>query len=135
MADPLDSYVIQAIQLLANKPVLPRIGIPADIEAAFVRLYRSGGTAIGGIVEGLPETADESTQRDVERLRDLASEAPVLFAWSIFSSVGRSICGRLISISNHSSIHFVFGIELMACFAHKNRHHLAYEQRLCRESS
>jgi len=78
MADPLDSYVIQAIQLLANKPVLPRIGIPADIEAAFVRLYRSGGTAIGGIVEGLPETADESTQRDVERLRDLASEAPVI---------------------------------------------------------
>ena len=78
MVDPLDSYVIEAIRLLANKPVLPRIGIPADIEAAFVRLYRGSGTAIGGIVEGLPETADEGTQRDVERLRDLASEAPVI---------------------------------------------------------
>jgi general secretion pathway protein E len=78
MADPLDSYVIEAIRLLANKPVLPRIGIPADIEAAFTRLYGSGGTAIGGIVEGLPEIADEGTQRDVERLRDLASEAPVI---------------------------------------------------------
>jgi general secretion pathway protein E len=78
MADPLDGYVIEAISLLANKPVLPRIGIPADIEAAFVRLYGGGGTALSGIVEDLPETADESTQRDVERLRDLASEAPVI---------------------------------------------------------
>jgi general secretion pathway protein E len=78
MADPLDSYVIEAIRLLANRPVLPRIGIPADIEAAFSRLYRGGGTVIGGIVEGLPDTADEGTQRDVERLRDLASEAPVI---------------------------------------------------------
>jgi general secretion pathway protein E len=78
MADPLDSYVIEAIRLIANRPVFPRIGIPADIEAAFSRLYRGGGTVIGGIVEGLPDTDDESTQRDVERLRDLASEAPVI---------------------------------------------------------
>jgi general secretion pathway protein E len=78
MADPLDNYVIEAIRLIANRPVFPRIGIPADIEAAFSRLYRGGGTVIGGIVEGLPDTADESTQRDVERLRDLASEAPVI---------------------------------------------------------
>ena len=78
MADPLDSYVIEAIRLLADRPVLPRIGIPADIEAAFSRLYSGGGTVIGGIVEGLPDTADEGTQRDVERLRDLASEAPVI---------------------------------------------------------
>jgi general secretion pathway protein E len=78
MADPLDEYAIQAIRLRAKKAVLPRIGIPADIEAAFSRLYSSGGTAIGGIVEGLAETTDESTQRDVERLRDLASEAPVI---------------------------------------------------------
>ena len=78
MADPLDSYAIQAIQLVVKKPILPRIGIPADIEGAFNRLYSGGGTAIGGIVEGIGETADESTQRDVERLRDLASEAPVI---------------------------------------------------------
>ena len=78
MADPLDSYVIEAIHLLADKPVLPHIGLPADIEATFVRLYGGGGTAIGGIVEDLPEGSDEGTQRDVERLRDLASEAPVI---------------------------------------------------------
>jgi general secretion pathway protein E len=78
MADPLDSYVIEAFRLLADKPILPHIGLPADIEAAFVRLYGGGGTAIGGIVEDLPESSDESTQRDVERLRDLASEAPVI---------------------------------------------------------
>lgn len=78
MADPLDKYTIDAIRLLADKPVLPRIGIPADIETAYTRLYGGGGTALGEIVEDLPETEDESTQRDVERLRDLASEAPVI---------------------------------------------------------
>jgi general secretion pathway protein E len=78
MADPLDSYAIDAIRLIANKPVLPRVAIPADIEAAFARLYGSGGTAIGRIAQDLSETADEGTQRDVERLRDLASEAPVI---------------------------------------------------------
>jgi general secretion pathway protein E len=78
MADPLDSYAIDAIRLIANKPVLPRVAIPADMEAAFARLYGSGGTAIGRIAQDLSETADEGTQRDVERLRDLASEAPVI---------------------------------------------------------
>jgi general secretion pathway protein E len=78
MADPLDGYAIDAIRLLVNKPVLPRVALPADLEAAFSRLYANGAQAIAGIAEDLPDTSDEGTQRDVERLRDLASEAPVI---------------------------------------------------------
>jgi general secretion pathway protein E len=78
MADPLDGYAIDAVRLVTEKPVLPRVGVPADIEAAFARLYGDSGSAMNGIVEASPQVVDESTQRDVERLRDLASEAPVI---------------------------------------------------------
>jgi general secretion pathway protein E len=76
MADPLDSYAIDALRLIANKPVLPRVAIPADLEVAYARLYGNGANAALG--EDLSDTEDEGTQRDVERLRDLASEAPVI---------------------------------------------------------
>ncbi|MEE9139280.1 MAG: type II secretion system ATPase GspE [Alphaproteobacteria bacterium] len=78
MADPLDSYAIDAIRLSAGKPVLPRVGVPADIEAAFERLYGSGGTAIEQILEDDTVRREEDTTQDIERLRDLASEAPVI---------------------------------------------------------
>ena len=43
MADPLDRYTIDAMQLFAGKPVRPWVAVPADIEAAFERLYGRGG--------------------------------------------------------------------------------------------
>src|SRR5262245_39149479 len=46
MADPLDAYAINAVGLVAEKPVLPRVGIPAEIEAAFSRLYDGSGSAM-----------------------------------------------------------------------------------------
>ena len=76
MADPLDGYAIDAIRLITRKPVLPQVALPADLEAAFERLY-GAGRAMGNI-EMLSDVEDESTHRDVERLRDLASEAPVI---------------------------------------------------------
>jgi general secretion pathway protein E len=76
MADPLDGYAIDAIRLLVNKPVLPRVALPADLEAAFSRLFANGAQAVSA--EDLSDVSDEGTQRDVERLRDLASEAPVI---------------------------------------------------------
>ena len=44
MADPLDRYTISAMQLFAGKPVLPWVGVPADIEAALERLFGRSGT-------------------------------------------------------------------------------------------
>jgi general secretion pathway protein E len=88
MADPLNRYAIDAIRLAANKPVIAHVGIPADIEAAFARLYAGGGIAIDGIVEDFA-TADEGTQRDVEHLRDLASEAPVIRLVNLL--IGRAV--------------------------------------------
>jgi len=73
MADPLDTYAIGAMQLFAGKPVQVWVGVPADIEAALERLF---GTAGGEVVQTLGDMAD--AENDIQRLRDLASEAPVV---------------------------------------------------------
>jgi general secretion pathway protein E len=75
MADPLDSYAIGAMQLFAGKPVQVWVGVPADIEAALERLFGSAG---GEVVQPLGEMAELGAEDDIQRLRDLASEAPVI---------------------------------------------------------
>jgi len=77
MADPLDRYTIGAMQLFAGKPVRPWVGVPAEIEAALERAYGRGGGALGEIVQAV-EQGDLGAEDDVQRLRDLASEAPVV---------------------------------------------------------
>ncbi|HET6469541.1 MAG TPA: type II secretion system ATPase GspE [Geminicoccaceae bacterium] len=77
MANPLDRFSVQAMELIAGKPVEPRIALPADIERAIERLYGEGGAGIDDIFAdagGQDGTAEE----DIERLKDLASEAPVI---------------------------------------------------------
>ena len=77
MADPLDRYTIGAMQLFAGKPVLPWVGVPADIEAALERMFGRSGT-IGEIVQAVGDQGELGAEDDVQRLRDLASEAPVI---------------------------------------------------------
>ena len=77
MADPLDRYTIGAMQLFAGKPVLPWVGVPAEIEAALERLFGRNATT-GEIIQAVGEPADLGAEDDVQRLRDLASEAPVV---------------------------------------------------------
>ena len=75
MADPLDSYTVGAMQLFAGKPVQVSVGVPADIEAALERLFGSAG---GEEVQALGDIAELGAEDDIQRLRDLASEAPVV---------------------------------------------------------
>ena len=77
MADPLDFYARQAIRMRLRCPILARVGVPADIEAAIDRLYAAGKSTVGQLVEDISEGDDSGTE-DVERLRDLAAEAPVI---------------------------------------------------------
>ncbi len=75
MADPLDSYTVGAMQLFAGKPVQVSVGVPADIEAALERLFGSAG---GDEVQALGDISELGAEDDIQRLRDLASEAPVV---------------------------------------------------------
>ena len=78
MADPLDSYAADAMRLISGMELLPRVAEPAEIESAIDRLYGQGKAGLGRIVEEVGEEGDENLELDVERLKDLASEAPVI---------------------------------------------------------
>jgi len=74
MADPLDRFAIEAVQMATGRKVSPRVAVPAELEAAIERLYgRAAAPA-----EAAAKTVDNGVELDVEQLKDLASEAPVV---------------------------------------------------------
>jgi len=75
MADPLNGYAADALRLISGRRLLPCVATPAEIEAAIDRLYADRAAAGGAIEEA---EGDDALDLDVERLRDLASEAPVI---------------------------------------------------------
>ena len=76
MADPFNSFAIDAVRLIAGRAVSPAIAVPAELEAAIERLYGRDQASATQLVEVGAE-ADEDTL-DADRLKDLASEAPVI---------------------------------------------------------
>ncbi|MDB5408909.1 MAG: type secretion system protein GspE [Rhodospirillales bacterium] len=78
VSDPLDDYPVRSLALLAGKPVEVRLAAPSDIEAAYERLYGHESNAINQIADGIDVAEDTSSDEDVSRLRDLASEEPVI---------------------------------------------------------
>jgi general secretion pathway protein E len=76
VSDPADPYPLQAVELAAGRPVTLRIGLRSEIDDLIERYYGSGRSAMGTIVENLDGSA--AVEDDVEHLRDLASEAPVI---------------------------------------------------------
>ncbi len=78
IADPTDSYVLSAVQMASGKRVRPYIAAPNEIEAALERLYGGGRSSMGAIVDNITTRDDDQDLGDVEHLKDLASEAPVI---------------------------------------------------------
>jgi general secretion pathway protein E len=74
VADPFDGYALRALDLLFDRPLRLHVASPGDIETALDRLTSRAGA--GREQSGSAE-ADHGTD-DVQRLRDLASEAPVI---------------------------------------------------------
>ena len=77
MADPQDDYVASSLAAAFDRPIVRRVGAPSEIEAAIERIYGSGKSRMAQILEQTSPT-DEVTATDVEQLKDLASEAPVI---------------------------------------------------------
>ena len=77
VADPLEQSLLDALALACEKPVLPKVGLPSEIERAIDQQLGAGKSLMGQLVDnfGSDEEIDEA---DVEHLKDLASEAPVI---------------------------------------------------------
>jgi general secretion pathway protein E len=79
MADPTDVYTISAFEMVTGRTVRPLIAIPTELEAALERLYGSGKSAQSQIIGDVETRVDElAFDADVQQLKDLASEAPVI---------------------------------------------------------
>jgi len=73
--DPENSFIKQALSLKCEMPVELKIGLLSDIDKAVERQYGGGKSQMGQITDNLD--ASESLD-DIEHLKDLASEAPVI---------------------------------------------------------
>lgn len=76
MADPLDDYSKRAIEMKSGKTAITRIAVPSEVEEAIERVYGNGRSSLDEIVESIGD--DGVLDDDAERLKDLASEAPVI---------------------------------------------------------
>ena len=79
MADPTDAYTIGAFEMVTGRAVRPMVAIPTELDAALERLYGAGKSAVGQLIGDVETRPDElSFNADVQQLKDLASEAPVI---------------------------------------------------------
>jgi general secretion pathway protein E len=78
MADPLDDSAARAVEFATGKQVERRAAAPTDIDAAHDRLYAEGRSSIDQISDAAGERDSGDKDSDLERLKDLASEAPVI---------------------------------------------------------
>ena len=77
VADPFDSALLSALTLASGKPVHARVGLASEIDRAIEQQLGSGKSLMGQIVDHLGGD-EEIDEADVEHLKDLASEAPVI---------------------------------------------------------
>jgi general secretion pathway protein E len=77
MANPRDEFALKALAMASGKSISPQVGVASEIENGIEKLYGGGRSAMGQIIDTLGEGDDDALE-DVEHLRDLASEAPVI---------------------------------------------------------
>jgi general secretion pathway protein E len=76
MADPLDDFAASSIAVAAGRDVERWVAVPIDVEAAFERLYKPDEANSDAAIDDIGSSA--IVEDDAERLRDLASEAPLI---------------------------------------------------------
>ncbi len=78
MVDPQDSFTVQAFAAATGKQVQTRLMAANDFDAVYERLYGAGKSSMGQIVDNISTRDEEQEFGDIEHLKDLASEAPVI---------------------------------------------------------
>ena len=76
LMDPEDRFVIDALKLATGKNIIAKVGLLSEIDAALEVQYGEGRSQMDKLVDDL--TVDDLGEEDLEHLKDLASEAPVI---------------------------------------------------------
>ncbi|MGN6112380.1 MAG: type II secretion system ATPase GspE [Luteimonas sp.] len=79
LADPQDPYILDAVRLADadGREVRAAVALRSEIDDLIERWHGQGRSAMGALLDG-SEGEDAGGVEDVEHLRDLASEAPVI---------------------------------------------------------
>lgn len=75
MGNPSDDYAAEAVALFAGRPVLRQVALPTDLNAALDRLLAGASPADA---EDADDAAHQVGSPDLDRLREAASDAPVI---------------------------------------------------------
>jgi general secretion pathway protein E len=81
MTDPLDNTTLDSIRQATQYTVRALLGAETEIMDTLEKFYGSSSSTLGRIIEGIDEENIESLAdeiEDIEQLKDLASEAPVI---------------------------------------------------------
>ncbi|MDD4904573.1 MAG: type II secretion system ATPase GspE [Methylobacter tundripaludum] len=76
LMDPEDRFVIDALKLATGKNIIAKVGLLSEIDAALEVQYGEGRSQMDKLVDDL--AVDDLGEEDLEHLKDLASEAPVI---------------------------------------------------------
>lgn len=80
--DPEDEYIVHSLKLATGKDIEVQIGLLSEIEAALDTQYGDGKSQMDKLVDHL--VVEEIGAEDLEHLKDLASEAPVIKMVNLF---------------------------------------------------
>ncbi len=81
MADPLDDFAVQSVELISGKQVIRHVAALSLIDNTISKLY-----AAPDVGDQINAEIGQSSDEDIERLRDLASEAPIIRAVNLMIS-------------------------------------------------
>jgi len=76
IADPENSFNLQAINMAMARPVTLKIATLSQIERAYDQLYGDGQSTMDEIIEAIE--VNDGAGDSIEKLRDLAAEAPIV---------------------------------------------------------
>jgi general secretion pathway protein E len=80
--DPQDAYIVQALKLATGKKISVQIGLLSEIDAALETQYGDDKSQMDKLVDNLED--EHIGTEDLEHLKDLASEAPIIKMVNLF---------------------------------------------------
>jgi general secretion pathway protein E len=94
VADPYDAFTQRSFELVTNRKVVRLIAVGSEIDSAIERLYGSGRTQVAQLSDGNLDAQfeGEAVGADVQQLKDLASEAPVIRLVSLIITNALEAC-------------------------------------------
>jgi len=91
MTDPQDGATLDSVQQATGLQTRALLGVESEIMDALERFYGSSSGTMGRIIEGIGQDEIENISdeiEDIEQLKDLASEAPVIRLVNLLISKG-----------------------------------------------